>query len=394
MKKIIKNKIFVLFIMFFLISPKISFAKEIPQMENGIYYVDELDVLSDETKDLINKENKKATNGAEVFVVTVNNLDEDIVDYTHKVFSEYKIGDKKKNNGLLILIAELPDKSHKIQVVKGYGLEEILPYERVERIINNVMMKDLANQNIDVGVRKGFIEFFNIINKGNKYPYYNRNFELVSIIGLIILVGIILFLIVPFVLERYKESRVKKYKETIKYYDEKNLRLEYSKIKKNYLKDVVLELLKENLLNSNISLNEIIKKYQNEEIFGLDKTYSEMIKNNKEILDEVSIRKYLKKFRNKDIEDALICKLVECKKDQLDLLSDPELIENRDVEKDLVYKEMYEKELQVRMKNKGYIELSLKNMKPDKTFSLYDLVNENDDIDILEIYEKGLKKDI
>lgn len=206
MQKIIKNKIFVLFMMFFLIFPSVSFAKEIPKMQEGIYYVDGLNVLSNETKEIINEENKKASNGAEVFVVTVNNLDEDVVNYTYKVFSEYKIGDKEKNNGLLILIAELPDKSHKIQVVKGYGLEEILPYERIERIINNVMMKDLANQNIDVGVRKGFIEFFNIINKGNKYPYYKRNFELVSIIGLIILVGTILFLIVPFVLERYKEK--------------------------------------------------------------------------------------------------------------------------------------------------------------------------------------------
>lgn len=96
MKKIIKSKIFILFIMFFLISPKISFAKEIPQMEDGIYYVDELNVLSDKTKEIINKENNKAKNGAEVFVVTVDNLDEDIVDYTHKVFNEYKIGDKEK----------------------------------------------------------------------------------------------------------------------------------------------------------------------------------------------------------------------------------------------------------------------------------------------------------
>lgn len=193
---------------------------------------------------------------------------------------------------------------------------------------------------------------------------------------------------------KIKECRVKKYKEKIKHYNEKDLRLEYFKVKKNYLKDVILELLKENLLNSNISLNEIIKKYQDEEISGLDKTYSEMIKNNKEILDEVFIRKYLKKFRNKDIEDALICKLVEYKKDELSLLSDPRLIEKHDVEKDLVYKKMYEKESQLRMKNKGYIELSLKNMKPDKTFSLYDLVNENEDLDILEIYERGLKKDI
>lgn len=415
MQKMIKNKIFVLFMMFFLIFPSVSFAKEIPKMQEGIYYIDELNVLSNETKEIINEENKKATNGAEVFVVTVNNLDEDIVDYTHKVFSEYKIGDKKKNNGLLILIAEMPDKSHKIQVMTGYGLEELLPDGKVGRIIDNVMMKDLSNQNIDAGIRKGFIAFFDIINKGDKSPYYKQGFELAPIIVIFILVGTMLFLAITFALEKYREHKAKKYKEKIKYYDEKDLRLEYSKIKKNYLKDVVLDLLKNNLLNKNIPLNQIIKKYQDEEISGLDKTYSEMIKKNEEVLNEVSIRKYLKKFKNKDIEDALLCKLVDCKKDELSLLNDFELIEKHNIGKDLIYRAMYEKELQVRIRNKKYSEKELLNLVKTSTyrwlknifllelalnikgadpFRLDKVISENDDPDILEIYKKELEKTI
>lgn len=415
MKKIIKSKIFVLFIMFFLISPSISFAKEIPKMEDGIYYVDELNVLSDETKDLINEENKKASNGAEVFVVTVDNLDEDVVDYTYKVFSEYKIGDKEKNNGLLILIAEMPDKSHKIQVMTGYGLEELLPDGKVGRIIDKVMMKDLSKQNIDAGVRKGFIAFFDIINKGDKSTYYRQNFELAPIIALVILFGTILFLIVAFALEKYREHKAKKYKEKIKNYDEKDLRLEYFKNKKNYLKDVVLELLKENLLNKNIPLNQIIKKYQDENIPGLDKTYSKMITKNKETLGEISIRKYLKLFKNKDIEDALIYKFVEYKKDKLALLNDFELIENHNVEKDLIYRKMYEKELSIRIRNKNYSEKDLLNLVKTSTyrwlknifllelalnikgadpFRLDKVISENDDPDILEIYKRELEKTI
>jgi uncharacterized protein len=73
----------------------------------------------------------------QIAVVTVNSLnDEPIEEVATKTFREWGIGNKKTNNGVLVLIA-VADKKIRIEV--GYGLEGAIP----DIIANNIIVNDL-----------------------------------------------------------------------------------------------------------------------------------------------------------------------------------------------------------------------------------------------------------
>jgi len=78
---------------------------------------------------------KQSTN--EVTVVTVKNLGGDYIEnYAEKLFKDFGIGKKDKNNGLLLLIA-LEDREMRIEI--GYGLEGDLTDAESASIIRNVL---------------------------------------------------------------------------------------------------------------------------------------------------------------------------------------------------------------------------------------------------------------
>lgn len=71
---------------------------------------------------------------AEIAVLTVRKIEDgDITDYTQRVFDSWEVGEKGKDNGLLIVLS-LEDR--KIRINTGYGLEEILPDGLVGEIID------------------------------------------------------------------------------------------------------------------------------------------------------------------------------------------------------------------------------------------------------------------
>ena len=77
--------------------------------------------------------NLQEKNGAELSVVTVTSLEGgQIDDFTNKLFNRWGIGQKGKNNGVLILVA-VQDRKARIEV--GLGLESILPDALAARIL-------------------------------------------------------------------------------------------------------------------------------------------------------------------------------------------------------------------------------------------------------------------
>jgi len=78
---------------------------------------------------------KQSTN--EISVVTVKSLGGDYIEnYAEKLFKDFGIGKKDKNNGLLLLIA-LEDREMRIEI--GYGLEGDLTDAESASIIRNVL---------------------------------------------------------------------------------------------------------------------------------------------------------------------------------------------------------------------------------------------------------------
>ena len=95
----------------------------LPAPTQDIYLVDDAFMVNEEDKAQIlnlGRELDQKT-GAQVVVVTMNTLGpESIEDYANKLFRKWGIGDKKKNNGVLLLIAK---EDRKFRVEVGYGLE-------------------------------------------------------------------------------------------------------------------------------------------------------------------------------------------------------------------------------------------------------------------------------
>ena len=84
-----------------------AFAVTLPDAPTGYVY-DGANVLSSSTESYIERTGSALAEacGAEVVVATVDFTDgEDIADYAYDLFNKWGIGDKKANNGLLILLS-------------------------------------------------------------------------------------------------------------------------------------------------------------------------------------------------------------------------------------------------------------------------------------------------
>ena len=92
--------------------------------------------------------------GAQVVVVTVPSLDgEALEEYATTLFREFGIGDKTKNNGVLLLLA-LEERMFRVEV--GYGLEGALNDAKTGRIQDNYIIPYLKEDKWDEGIKNGF----------------------------------------------------------------------------------------------------------------------------------------------------------------------------------------------------------------------------------------------
>lgn len=88
-----------------------------------------------------------ARTGTEIAVVTIQSLGGDTIEnYAVKLFEEWGIGKKGKDNGILILLA-MSDREVRIEV--GYGLEGTITDAESSRIIQNMMIPELKNGNTE-----------------------------------------------------------------------------------------------------------------------------------------------------------------------------------------------------------------------------------------------------
>jgi len=75
---------------------------------------------------------------SQIAVVTVPTLgDYEIADYAQKLYESWGIGQKGKNNGILLLVAE---QEHVARIQTGYGLEGAVPDALAKRIISNTIV--------------------------------------------------------------------------------------------------------------------------------------------------------------------------------------------------------------------------------------------------------------
>ena len=133
------------------IMPSLVFAYTSPGSPTG-YVNDFAHVLSTEVVQSLNSKLLAISKSSKVqiSVVTVSSLgDESIETYAVKLFQEWGIGEKGKDNGLLILVAP---NDHVARIEVGYGLEGTVTDLQAGGIVRNVMIPAFKSGDFDSGV--------------------------------------------------------------------------------------------------------------------------------------------------------------------------------------------------------------------------------------------------
>lgn len=158
MRKAKFKRLWLIFIIFFCLFQSKTYAS-IPNPTDN-YYLDELNLLDESTKENINKTNKQLEDktGSQVVVMTLANphgLEGNY--YGTEIFNSWKIGDQQKDNGVLILLLMSEEEGqNQINIITGYGIEGRLNDGKIGRIIDSFMLEDLRNGNYSKALNEGF----------------------------------------------------------------------------------------------------------------------------------------------------------------------------------------------------------------------------------------------
>jgi len=126
---------------------------DVPYLSGRV--VDNAEILKSATRERVSavlKAHEQAT-GNQIAVLTVPTIgNEAIEEYASEVFAAWKLGQKGKDNGVLLLIAP---KDRKLRIEVGYGLEGTLTDAVASRIIRNVITPQFKSGDFDKGVADG-----------------------------------------------------------------------------------------------------------------------------------------------------------------------------------------------------------------------------------------------
>jgi uncharacterized protein len=105
----------------------------------------------------------KQKTSAEIAVVTVDSTQPlTIEDYAVKLFQRFGIGQKGKDNGILLLVAY---KDRRMRIEVGYGLEGAVTDAYSSRIINEIMVPEFKAGRFSEGIEKGAAAIVTLVAK-------------------------------------------------------------------------------------------------------------------------------------------------------------------------------------------------------------------------------------
>lgn len=139
----------------------VTLAADVPYLTGRV--TDNAQILSESTikslSETLREHELKITN--QVVVLTITSLEgESIEDFTNKVFNEWKLGQKDKDNGILIVVVPA---ERRMRIEVGYGLEGTLPDLAAGRIIRNIMAPMFREGDFNGGITEGVRSVINIL---------------------------------------------------------------------------------------------------------------------------------------------------------------------------------------------------------------------------------------
>ena len=128
--------------------------KAIPELW-GTRVHDEAHALKPETVDALEKQLKvyEDSTSNQIAILIVPSLDGEVLEsYSLKVAEKWKLGQKGKDNGVLLLVAV---EDHKMRIEVGQGLEGVLTDAQSNRIIRNEIAPEFRRGDYDAGIIAG-----------------------------------------------------------------------------------------------------------------------------------------------------------------------------------------------------------------------------------------------
>lgn len=131
----------------------LAFAFDFPELTGRV--VDQAGVMSPDSKTDIEAKSKtlEDKSGIQLVVATVKSLQgSDIETYANQLFRFWKLGEAKKNNGVLLLVAP---NERKVRIEVGYGLEGTLTDALSSVIISSAIIPRFKNKDFSGGIERG-----------------------------------------------------------------------------------------------------------------------------------------------------------------------------------------------------------------------------------------------
>jgi uncharacterized protein len=131
----------------------LGFAAALPALTGRI--VDQANVIPAETRQAIEPKlaDLESKSGIQLVVATVTSLDgQEIEPYANTLFRTWKLGEKTRNNGVLLLVAP---NERRVRIEVGYGLEGTLTDALTKVIIANAITPRFKTGDFGGGIARG-----------------------------------------------------------------------------------------------------------------------------------------------------------------------------------------------------------------------------------------------
>ena len=171
-----------------------------PPLERPI--IDQTESLANENIDriaqLINAERQKKSFQIGVLMIPTLGSDDSLEEYSLKVARQWGIGDKKKSNGVLLLIAK---NDRKMRIEVGNGMEGSLTDARASQIIRNTIAPKFRSGDYAGGVEAGVKRIIDAAEGRNLSDNYIDGESIVSMLFIVIFIFIFITIIVIAILK-------------------------------------------------------------------------------------------------------------------------------------------------------------------------------------------------
>lgn len=138
-----------------------AFAVNYPALTGRI--VDQANIIPADTRNAIEPKltELEAKSDIQLVVATITSLEgQEIEPYANELFRNWKLGEKDKNNGVLLLVAP---NEHRVRIEVGYGLEGTLTDALSKIIITNAITPRFKTGDFGGGIARGVDDIITVL---------------------------------------------------------------------------------------------------------------------------------------------------------------------------------------------------------------------------------------